>query len=79
MDGALDTPIHLGDMGSDAYVQELGATLLETEEYLGSEVLAAIGRLEGGTFGACESCGKNIARAWLDAIPYARYCITCVR
>jgi RNA polymerase-binding transcription factor DksA len=77
--GASNAPIHLADMGSEAYTQELGAALLENEEYLGNEVRAAIGRLEGGTFGACESCGRGIAHARLEAIPYARYCMNCAQ
>jgi len=30
-------------------------------------------------FGACERCGEAIADKRLDALPFARYCITCQR
>ncbi|MCA1839348.1 MAG: TraR/DksA C4-type zinc finger protein [Actinobacteria bacterium] len=38
---------------------------------------AAIGRLEKGTYGICESCGKDIAPERLEAVPTASLCIDC--
>lgn len=37
----------------------------------------AILRLEKGTFGACQSCGEEIDRDRLEALPYAELCIDC--
>jgi hypothetical protein len=51
--------------------------LLENEEYLANEVQAALRRFDDKTYGRCESCGRTIAEARLDAIPYTRYCIKC--
>lgn len=42
-----------------------------------AEVEAAIGRLEDGTYGRCERCGKPISSARLEAKPAARRCIDC--
>jgi len=39
------------------------------------EVEAALGRLEAGTYGTCEVCGKPIGDARLEAMPAARLCI----
>ena len=39
------------------------------------EVDAAIKRLEDGTYGNCEVCGKPIGEARLEAKPAARRCI----
>ncbi len=75
--GLSSAPMHLGDIGSEAYAQELGATLLANEQFLQSEILAALDRIEKGTFGRCENCGRAISRERLEALPYARYCITC--
>jgi RNA polymerase-binding transcription factor len=41
------------------------------------EVQDALGKLDAGTFGACESCGDEIPAARLEAKPAARLCITC--
>ena len=40
---------------------------------------AALARLDDGTFGACLRCGKPIAPARLEALPWAAYCIDCQR
>jgi RNA polymerase-binding transcription factor DksA len=72
-----NAPMHLGDMGTEVYLQELNATLLENEEFLRAEVLAAMERIEAGTFGLCENCGKKIIEERLDLLPYARHCTRC--
>ncbi len=38
---------------------------------------AALARLETATFGACLRCGKTIAQARLEALPWAAHCIEC--
>lgn len=43
------------------------------------EVDAAIDRIENGTYGRCESCGKEILAERLDARPVARLCMDCQR
>ena len=42
-----------------------------------AEIEAALTKLENGTYGQCEDCGQAIAPARLEAMPSARYCITC--
>ena len=39
----------------------------------------ALARIENGTYGTCERCGKQIAEERLEAIPYATRCIDCQR
>ncbi|HEX5015385.1 MAG TPA: TraR/DksA C4-type zinc finger protein [Candidatus Limnocylindrales bacterium] len=40
---------------------------------------AALARLDAGTYGACQSCGRPVAPERLEAIPWAAYCIDCQR
>jgi len=75
--GLSNTPLHLGDVGTDVYSQELGTTLLENEAYLRNEILDALDRIARGTFGRCENCGKEINPERLDTLPYVRYCAPC--
>lgn len=42
-----------------------------------SEIEDALVKLEGGTYGQCEDCGTAIAPDRLEAMPSARFCITC--
>ena len=37
----------------------------------------ALHRVDAGTYGACERCGRPIAEERLAARPFARCCITC--
>jgi RNA polymerase-binding transcription factor len=40
---------------------------------------AALARLDAGTYGPCQSCGRPIAPERLEAIPWAALCIDCQR
>jgi DnaK suppressor protein len=39
----------------------------------------AIARLDGSGYGTCRSCGRPIAQARLEAIPWVALCIDCAR
>ena len=39
----------------------------------------ALARLEEGTYGICERCGREIGAQRLEAIPEARLCIDCAQ
>ncbi|MFT5485707.1 MAG: DnaK suppressor protein [Paracoccaceae bacterium] len=41
------------------------------------KIKAALGKIEAGTYGTCESCNKEIAPKRLEALPYATTCIEC--
>ncbi|HEX9547985.1 MAG TPA: TraR/DksA C4-type zinc finger protein [Acidimicrobiales bacterium] len=53
--------------------EALSKSLLETL----AEVEHALLKFTGSTYGTCESCGRPIASARLEAKPEARYCIEC--
>jgi RNA polymerase-binding protein DksA len=53
--------------------------LENTEESLHRAVNAAIDRIENGTYGFCEACGRRISKGRLDAIPFAENCVECER
>jgi RNA polymerase-binding transcription factor DksA len=72
-----NAPIHMADLGSDNFEAEVTMSLLENEERSLEEIAVALKRIDLGTFGKCEECGKDIARERLRAIPYARLCIDC--
>lgn len=74
-----NAPMHPADLGTAEYMQELDATLYENEDHLRAEVEAALERIDAGTYGTCERCGRPIAAQRLDALPYVRHCIECAR
>ncbi len=51
--------------------------LKETEAKLIRAIDEALLRLENGKYGICTSCGKEITRVRLQAVPWTRLCISC--
>jgi DnaK suppressor protein len=70
-------PIHMADIGSDAFEQEFTLSLMANEEDTLEQVEQALGRIRARKFGICEDCGGVIARKRLEAIPFASVCIRC--
>jgi DnaK suppressor protein len=77
--GLSDVPVHPADLAGDDYEQQVDLGLLENEARILAEVSDALARIERGSFGRCENCGREISRERLEALPYARYCIRCAR
>jgi RNA polymerase-binding transcription factor DksA len=72
-----NAPMHLADLGTEVYMQELNSTLLRNEEHIRDEVIAALKRIQAGDYGECEQCGQQIPAARLEVLPYTRYCTPC--
>ena len=72
-------PIHMADVGSDQYEQELTLGLVESERKLLHEIDDALERIADGTYGVCQATGKPIGKARLQAKPWATYCIEAAR
>lgn len=77
-DGNLSTvPLHMADLGSDAFEQEFTLSLMATEEGTLEAVEQALERIQARRYGICEECEGLIARKRLEAIPFASLCIKC--
>lgn len=44
-----------------------------------NDIKAGLARIDKGSYGRCEKCGKLIPKARLELIPEARYCVECER
>ena len=51
--------------------------LVEELKSMYVEVVAALKRIEDGSYGLCERCGQPIPAERLEALPTARLCVTC--
>jgi RNA polymerase-binding protein DksA len=69
------TDNHLGDTATAMYDRELDEGLEEGARETLAEIDAALQRIEDGTYGICEGCGKPIGAERLNAIPWKRLCI----
>jgi DnaK suppressor protein len=70
---------HLADTATVTYDREMDYTLEENSEAVLAAIDAALRRIEDGTYGTCQRCGKPIAPERLEALPYAELCIECKR
>ena len=77
-DGDLSSySFHMADQGTDAMEREKAFMFASTEGRTLLEINEALRRLYRGEYGVCESCGQPIAHGRLEAMPYARLCVTC--
>ena len=54
-----------------------GQQMREREQLHLVQIESALERIESGTFGTCQTCGKPIAPERLEAIPWAADCVEC--
>lgn len=75
-----------GDIQFDEESGEGGTVAVDRERDLAlsaqaleavDEIDAALEKIATGKYGICENCGQLIAKARLEALPYARLCIAC--
>lgn len=68
---------HMADQGSATFERELDMTLEENLRVALADVLAALTRIDEGTYSTCARCGAEIPADRLRAIPTASLCIHC--
>ena len=79
-DGDLSSySFHMADQGTDAMEREKAFLFASQEGRFLWHIDEALRRLYRSpeTFGKCHNCGEDIAFERLDALPHARYCISC--
>ena len=73
-----------GDVGLDDESTDAGTATSEREKDLSIEnnvrdllqkIDRALKRMDDGTYGVCDICGKNIEKARVKALPYVDLCI----
>ena len=72
-------PLHMADIGTDTFDQDLAIGMAETERELLREIDEALDRVVAKTYGVCQLTGKPIPKARLDAKPWAKYTIEAAR
>ncbi len=66
---------HQADVGTETFNRERDLSILERVEAELADVEHALQRLDDGTFGTCEACGRPIGEARLEALPATRFCL----
>jgi RNA polymerase-binding transcription factor DksA len=66
---------HIADAGSELFERSRDLSIVEDVEAQLADVDHATARLENGSYGSCEACGKPIDSERLAARPAARFCL----
>jgi RNA polymerase-binding protein DksA len=79
--GDLRTDLDFGEGFADAAAVTSERTevlgIVETLKHQLDEVDAAVAKLDAGTYGTCQSCGKEIGAARMEARPVSLLCVDC--
>jgi len=70
---------HPADIGTETFEREKDFGLREDHKAALEMVERALERLEEGTYGRCEGCGRPIPEARLRAVPWTAHCLECQR
>ena len=67
------------DAAQGAHAADVSAGVLDMSNASLAETVAAIERLNSGTYGTCARCSHQIALTRLQALPTVRFCMECQR
>jgi len=76
-DSAAESGDDEADTSSKLFEREHELALNNNTRELLEQTEHALARIEAGTYGVCESCGKPIGKARLLAFPRATLCVAC--
>jgi DnaK suppressor protein len=63
------------DAGTATFERERDLSLVNNLRDLMERIDKALSKIEEGTYGLCDRCGKPIEKLRLKALPYANLCI----
>lgn len=65
------------DVGSTTLERDHEMSLANNARDMLDQIERALSRIDDGTYGVCESCGKAIGKGRLQAFPRATLCVSC--
>jgi DnaK suppressor protein len=76
-DSVRDAGDDQADAGTKAFERDHELALTQNARHLLEQGERALARIDAGTYGVCESCGRAIGKARLLAFPRATLCVEC--
>jgi DnaK suppressor protein len=73
----LDVPSDEGDLSQQSHEEWIFLNRNTIDMKLLREISGALHRMETEQFGICMECEEPISAKRLDALPWARYCVSC--
>jgi DnaK suppressor protein len=68
-----------GDLSVASLLESLGFELAGIRQRELENLAQAERKIEDGTYGICEGCGEEISEERLAAMPFAVYCVPCMK
>jgi DnaK suppressor protein len=73
----LDVPSDEGDLSQQHHEEWIFLNRNTIDMKLLREISDALIRIDQGTYGVCLECDEPISAKRLEALPWARYCVSC--
>lgn len=72
-----DMPQDPGEQSILDYLEDMQLSVADIRRQQLTQLDEAMAKLERGTYGTCEKCGREIAEERLRILPFATHCIDC--
>ena len=72
-----DPTVDLADKAANSYTKEFLFGQTNSDRSLLQLIDEALQRIRTGTYGTCIECEEELQQKRLEAVPWARYCVSC--
>ncbi len=72
-----DPTVDLADKAANSYTKEFLFGQTNHERFMLALIDDALARIKENEFGLCANCQQEVQQKRLEAVPWARHCITC--
>lgn len=66
---------HPADLATDTFERARDVSIAQRVEAELTDVARALQRIDEGTYGTCEACGRKVGEARLQVLPATRFCV----
>ena len=72
-----DPTVDLADKAANSYTKEFLFGQTNTDRSILQLIDQALLRIKDSSYGTCIECGEELQQKRLEAVPWARHCVTC--
>ena len=72
-----DPTVDLADKAANSYTKEFLFGQTNTDRNMLQLIDEALDRIKENTYGTCVECEEELQQKRLEAVPWARYCVSC--
>ena len=72
-----DPTVDLADKAANSYTKEFLFGQTNIDRSMLALIDEALGRIKSSTYGTCVECEEELQQKRLEAVPWARHCVTC--